>query len=807
MSCAACSAKVERAVKAISGIKHCSVNLLGGVMLADGAEDEKIIDAVRRAGYDCALMNKDEPVPVDNGDVIKGSARRLGLSVFFLVILMYVSMGHIMWGFPLPHFIANSPLAIALIQLVTSGIVLVINKRFFINGFRGLIKLAPNMDSLIAIGSLTAYLWSVFVVFEIAFEKNPELLHGYLHELYFESAAMILALISLGKMLEEIAKGKTGSAISALMSLTPPVAHVLVDGEERCISSSELRKGDVFIVRPGESFPADGVVIKGNSTADESSLTGESIPVDKAAGSEVFAASINLSGYLECECTKAGENTLMGEIINTVSSATAQKAPIAKVADRVAGIFVPLIMALALITAVIWIIVNKDLPFALARGISVLVISCPCALGLATPVAIMVGSGIAARGGVLFRTAESLELSGRAKIVCLDKTGTVSEGKPGVSTVITRGVSEEELLSYAASLEYKSEHPLGRAVVEYAKEKGIQILDSEDFLALSGNGVRALIAGEETVCGSYKFIGEKISLTSEDENDFTRLANEGQTPVFFVRSGKLIGIIGIRDKIKEDSRAAISGLKSLGLRVVMLTGDNETSARAVAKSVGIDEVRAGILPSGKAEAVKELSSHGRVIMVGDGINDSPALVCADVGIAIGCGTDIAIESADVVLLNSSLTGVLASVKIGRAVLKTIKENLFWAFCYNIIGIPLAAGAFISLLGWDMNPMFGAAAMSISSFLVVMNALRLNLGKYFISKNNNTEEKKMIKLKVKGMMCPHCEARVKEALLKVEGVASAEANHKKKEATVELSKEVPAENLIDAIVAAGYSASL
>ncbi len=806
MSCAACSSKVERAVRAIPGIKHCSVNLLSGIMTADGADDEIIINAVRRAGYGCAVSDGNETESVDNGEVIKGAARRLIYSLFFLVILMYISMGHLMWGFPLPKLIQNSPLAIALIELVTSSAVLIINKRFFINGFRGLIKLAPNMDSLIAIGSLTAYLWSVVTVFKIAFAQNAHLAHGYLHELYFESAAMILALISLGKMLEEIAKGKTGSAIKSLMSLTPPVAHVLVDGEEKCIASSELREGDVFIVRPGDSFPADGTVIAGESAADESSLTGESIPVEKQVGSEVFAGSINLLGYLECECKKAGEDTLMGEIIKIVSSASSEKAPIAKVADRVAGIFVPLIMALAFISSVIWFIVNKDLPFALARGISVLVISCPCALGLATPVAIMVGSGIAARGGVLFRTAESLELSGRAKIVCLDKTGTVSEGKPSVISVIPRGISEDELLSYAASLEYKSEHPLARAVVDCAKERDARIMDSEDFQALTGNGVRALIAGDEIVGGSYKFIGEKLEFTEEDKADFAALAKEGQTPVFFVRSGTLIGIIGIRDKIKDDSKNAVLGLKKLGLRVVMLTGDNETSAQAVAKSVGIDEVRAGILPSEKADAVKELSAEGRVIMVGDGINDSPALVCADVGIAIGCGTDIAIESADVVLMNSSLMGVLSAVKIGRATLKTIKQNLFWAFCYNIIGIPLAAGAFIPLFSWDMNPMFGAAAMSVSSFLVVMNALRLNLGKYFVSKNN-TEEKEMIKLKVKGMMCPHCEARVKEALLGVEGVVSAEASHKKKEATVELSKEVPADILIDAIVAAGYSASL
>jgi len=800
MSCAACSSRVEKAVSSLPEVESCSVNLLTASMRVEGADDESIIAAVRAAGYDASPLGAKREDKADD-DMREGRRilARLISSLAILLVLMYVSMGHVMWGWHLPGALEGSPVAIAIIEMLLSSLVLVINQRFFINGTVGIIRRAPNMDSLVAIGSGASFLWSVYLLLDGVIRGDTEhLLHG----LYFESAAMIPALITLGKMLEAFAKGKTTGAIRALMELTPPVARIIVDGEEKSVPIGELRLGDIFVVRPGDSLPADGEVVSGGSSVDESALTGESVPSEKNCGSRVFAGTKNLSGYLECRVEKLGEESLMGEIVKMVTEASSGKAPIAKVADRVAGIFVPLVMSLALLTTIIWIFVNNSLGYALARGISVLVISCPCALGLATPVAIMVGSGIAARGGVLFKTASALEAAGRVKTVALDKTGTVTEGAPSVSDVIPFGVSEEELILLAASLEYKSEHPLARAVVSYAEEHGIPLEPASDFEALVGSGVRGVVGDGVVIGGSFSFISAEIGYECEREL-YERLSSEGKTPLYFVRGSKPIGVIAVRDKIKSDSREAISELRRMGLRVVMLTGDNELSAEAIAGEVGIEEFRAGILPGDKAAEIRELSRDGGVMMVGDGINDAPALVEALVGVAIGTGTDIAIDSADVVLMGASLSGVASAVKLGRATLRNIKENLFWAFCYNIIGIPLAAGVFVPLFGWDLEPMFGAAAMSVSSFLVVMNALRLNLGKYFKRKNKEKGNKNMVKLNVKGMMCPHCEARVKEALLSIEGVSDAKVSHKKKEALVELSADVPTSRLIDAVTAAGY----
>ncbi len=800
MSCAACSSRVEKAVKNVDGVTSCSVNLLTNSMSVEGADDESIIEAVRAAGYDASVKGKEKNVSAsDDTKDTKRILARLITSIAVLIVLMYISMGHVMWGWWLPDALASSPLAIAIIEMLLSGIVLVINQHFFVNGSLGIVRRAPNMDSLVAIGSMASYLWSIYVTLESAVTGNTEhLLHG----LYFESAAMIPALITLGKMLEALAKGKTTSAIRSLMALAPPVAHILKDGVEKTVPIDELRLDDVFVVRPGDSLPADGVVIKGVSTVDESALTGESIPVEKGEGARVFQGSKNCSGYLECRVLKLGEDTLMGEVIKMVSDASASKAPIAKVADRVAGIFVPLVMSLAFITCLIWFFVNNSLGYALARGISVLVISCPCALGLATPVAIMVGSGIGARGGVLFKTASALELCGRTKTVALDKTGTITEGMPTVCDVVPVSCTETELVTIAASLEFKSEHPLALAVKRYAEELKLSLFETENFEALVGSGVRADINGHTVIGGSYKFISSELGFECEREL-YEKLSALGKTPLYFAKDKELLGVIAVSDKIKPDSRAAVSELQKMGVRVVMLTGDNEISAAAIANEIGIKDFCAGVLPSDKAAELASLSENGRVMMVGDGINDAPALTAADVGVAIGTGTDIAIESADVVLMDSSLSGVVSALKLGRAVLRNIKQNLFWAFCYNIIGIPLAAGAFVPLFGWDLEPMFGAAAMSVSSFLVVMNALRLNLGKYFSKKTEKEGISNMVKLCVKGMMCPHCEARVKDALLAIDGVSDAKVNHKKKEAIVELSSDVPVSSLVDAVVAAGY----
>lgn len=810
MSCAACSARVEKAVSAVTGVKSCSVNLLTNSMTVDGADSESVISAVEKAGYGAELAgaSKNSPEPQKEGDgERKILVRRLVSSLALLLALMYVSMGHVMWGFPLPAALAENPFAIALIELLLSALVMVINQKFYINGFKGLIKGAPNMDTLVAIGSLASFGFSTFTVFKMSYEIQNA--HHYLHELYFESAAMIVGLITLGKLLEAIAKGKTTSAIRALMELAPKEAHVIRDGKEITIPSKDVMMGDVFVVRPGESFAVDGEVIKGESTANEASLTGESLPLEKNVGSRVFAGTLNISGYLECRALKVGEDTLLGEVVKMVSDASASKAPIAKVADRVAGIFVPIVLGIAFITTLIWIFVNNSFGYALARGVSVLVISCPCALGLATPVAIMVASGIGARGGVLFKTAAVLELTGKAKTVVFDKTGTITTGELHVSDIIPCEIEETELLTLAASLEAKSEHPIARAILKCAEERSLEISSTEEFRALTGHGVEALLDGERLISGSYKFIKESFQVSEALEEAYARLSKEGKTPVFFAKETKLLGIIACEDKIREDSREEIAEMRKMGMRTLMLTGDNERTAAAIAERAGVDEYYSEMLPQDKADFVKKLSEKAPVIMVGDGINDAPALTLADVGIAVGCGTDIAIESADVVLMGDSLSGVTGAIKLGKSTLINIKENLFWAFVYNSFGIPLAAGVFIPVLGWELNPMFGALAMSLSSFSVVMNALRLNLKKIFKKQIHDKAEKErneMITLKIRGMMCPHCEARVKSVLEGFAGV-TAEVSHKKGTAKLNLPEGVSLDDLIKAVNDAGYKCEL
>ena len=818
MSCAACSARVERAVMSVSGVESCSVNLLTNSMTVSGGDDAEIISAVRAAGYgaepenSAPVQRKSEENSFEKEE--KSILLRLISSFVFLLSLMYISMGHLMWGFPLPEPFAKNPIAIALAELVLSAIILVINQKFFISGFRGVISGAPNMDTLVSMGSLVSFVWSTYLLFEMSFDAEGAA--HTLHGLYFESAAMILVLITLGKLLEAHAKGKTTSAIKSLMELTPKVATVVRDGKETVIPSSEVRIGDVFRVRPGESFPVDGLVTDGKSTADESALTGESIPVEKSHGSRVFAGSVNLSGFLECKAEKVGEETAMSEVVRLVSDAAATKAPIAKLADKVSGIFVPAVLAIAAVSFVIWLIAGAEIGYALARGISVLVISCPCALGLATPVAIMVSSGIGAKGGVLFKSAAAIEATGRAKTVVFDKTGTLTEGEPRVAECIPVGVSEAELIALAAAAESKSEHPLAKAVVRYAEEKNIDIPESSDFSLEVGSGISAVVSGCRIAGGSFAFLEEMGAKTADAEKMFAELSSQGKTPIFFTRDGTLIGSMAIMDKEREESAEAVRELRALGLDVVMLTGDNERTARAIAERIGIEKVIAGVLPAEKAKAVKELSERGGVIMVGDGINDAPALTAADVGIAIGRGTDIAIESADVVLKRSSPKDVVGAARLGRAALRNIKENLFFAFIYNVIGIPLAAGAFIPLFGWELQPMFGAAAMSISSFCVVTNALRLNLKKFFkndtrVAKNGEnkekSEDKAVIELKIEGMMCPHCEARVKETLLGVEGVISADVSHKSGSAKVEARSGLDPEALTEAVTNAGYKCTL
>ena len=813
MSCAACSARVEKAVSATEGVSLCSVNLLTNSMTVEGsASDEVIIAAVTAAGYGATVKGTENNENVNNNShnkEFKGVLSRLIASIVLLIPLMYFSMGYVMWGAPLPKMLESNPVFVAIIQLVISGAILVINRKFFISGFRAAFKLAPNMDTLVALGSGVSYVYSIFTTVMMLGVDNP---HHLLHQLYFESAAMILTLITVGKMLEARAKGRTTDAINSLIDLAPKTATVVRDGVEITVLASDVVVDDVFIVRPGEVIPVDGVVIHGSSSINEAALTGESVPVDKQVGDKVLAATQNTSGFLKCRATKVGNDTAIASVIKMVEDASASKAPIAKIADRVSGIFVPVVLGIAIVTILGWFFIDGNISHAISRGISVLVISCPCALGLATPVAIMVGSGVGAKCGILFKSAEALELTGRAKIVALDKTGTITEGTPEVVNVIySPDSSERELLSIAYAIESMSEHPLAKAIVGYTESYNDGI-DVTEFKALSGSGVYGRVQSaecrvqSEVYAGSYKFISTICDISAYDE-DYERLSAEGKTPIFFIRDKKPLGLIALADTVREDSAEAICDMKKLGLRVVMLTGDNSRTAKAIGLAAGVDEVISDLLPDGKEQTVRTLSQQGRVIMVGDGINDAPALTRADVGMAIGGGTDIAIESADVVLVRDSLTDVLNAVRLGRSVLNNIHQNLFWAFCYNIIGIPLAIGLF----GLELDPMFGAAAMSLSSFCVVTNALRLNGFKPKCNKTNIIEEKPLkieektmkITMKIQGMMCPHCEGRVRDVLSALDCVELAEVSHERDEAIITPKGECPHELLISTVEGAGY----
>ncbi len=806
MSCAACVARVEKAVKAVDGVESCSVNLLTNSMNTEGtAEAQAIISAVEKAGYGAALKGTqaDTKSENNNSDSLKDKEtpvmkRRLIWSVGFLAVLMYISMGHTMWGWRLPAFFEGNHIAVGLAQLILTAIVMVINQKFFINGFKGLLHKSPNMDTLVALGSTAAFGYSTYALFAMTAAETHEAQAHLMHELYFESAAMILTLITVGKMLEARSKGKTTDALKSLMQLAPKTAHILVDGTEKEIPADEVKRGDIFVVRPGESFAADGIVLKGESAVDESALTGESIPVDKKEGDRVSAAAINKSGYLECKAVMVGSDTSLSKIIQMVSDAAATKAPVAKAADKVAGVFVPVVIAIAAVTIGVWLIVGEGVGFALARGISVLVISCPCALGLATPVAIMVGSGVGAKNGILFKTASSLEATGKTEIALLDKTGTVTKGQPEVADFVSfNEYDESRLLKLAYSVESRSEHPLAKAVVKYCESKRAVLSNVSGFAALAGNGVEGIVDGVKVYGGSLSFMGNKFAVTTEMEEYARKAAENGMTPVFFGGEGKIIGAAAIADLIKEDAAEAVAQLKNMGIRVIMLTGDNEKTAKAIAAKAGIDEVIAGVLPDGKESVVRKLKNEGRVAMVGDGINDAPALTSADTGIAIGAGTDVAIDAADVVLMKSRLADVPAAIRLSRRVLKNIHENLFWAFIYNVIGIPLAAGVWIPLFSLQLNPMFGAAAMSLSSFCVVSNALRLNLVKVHDSSGDKKikhkiqkESKTMTKtIKIEGMMCGHCEATVKKALEAIEAVDSAEVSHENGTAVVALNADV------------------
>ena len=784
MSCAACSARVEKAVSAVEGVTACSVYLLTNSMQVEGnATDAQIYDAVEKAGYGIKLPDKKEPPKSETAALMK----RLIFSLAFLFPLMYVSMGHSMFSFPLPL----SPTSVALLQMVLSAIVLVINQRFFINGFKGAVHGAPNMDTLVALGSGTSFIYSLFVLFSMTESEMPHHIH-----LYFESAAMILVLITVGKFLEARAKGKTTSAIEALIKLAPKTATLLRDGAEITIEASALNKGDVFIVRPGQSIPADGVVLSGESAVNESAITGESIAVDKKAGDKVTCATLNQSGVLICEAQKVGEDTTLSEIIRMVSDAAATKAPIAKIADKVSGVFVPVVLGISVITFIIWMLLDKSLAFSVSRAVSVLVISCPCALGLATPVAIMVGNGVGAKNGILFKTATALEKAGSVSVVALDKTGTITEGKPSVTDVIPDNCTKAELITLAASLEKNSEHPLSKAILEYAKDE--ELLSVEEFKILPGNGLVAKFKQKTVFGGNLKFVQEKVQISEELLKKAEILSEQGKTPLFFGKENTLLGIIAVADTIKPDSKEAIAALKDMGIRVVMLTGDNKKTAQAIGKLAGTETVISDVLPAEKEKAVRDLQKEGFVAMVGDGINDAPALTRADIGVAIGAGTDVAIDAADVVLTKSSLSDVVTAIRLSKSTLKIIHQNLFWAFIYNVIGIPLAAGVF----GWELNPMFGAAAMSLSSFCVVSNALRLNLFK--VKKANIKEEMKMEKVfSVEGMMCPHCEARVKQVLEALDGVKEAIPSHTENKVTVLLEKDVADDIIKDTITAQGY----
>lgn len=834
MSCAACSARVEKAVSKVEGVTSCSVSLLTNSMGVEGsASPEAIIKAVEDAGYGAspkssarehhssmdmaaaeeALKDKDTPL----------LKKRLITSLVFLLVLMYFSMGHMMWGWPLPTVLQDNHVAMGLIQMLLTIAIMVINQKFFISGFKSLAHKAPNMDTLVALGATAAFVYSTYALFAMTDAQVRGDMDGvmaYMHEFYFESAAMILTLITVGKMLEAHSKGKTTDALKGLMKLAPKTAVVIRNGEEVEVPVDEVSKGDIFVVRPGENIPVDGIVLEGNSAVNESALTGESIPVDKAVGDKVSAATQNQSGYIRCEATRVGEDTTLSQIIQMVSDAAATKAPIAKVADKVSGVFVPAVITIAVITTLIWLLAGESFGFALARGISVLVISCPCALGLATPVAIMVGNGVGAKNGIMFKTAVSLEEAGKVEIVALDKTGTITSGEPKVTDMIpAEGISQEELLRLAYALESRSEHPLARAIVDYAKEKGVQASEVTDFEALTGNGVQTKLNGSRLLGGSFKFMKSQLSIPESAQSQYEKLAGDGKTPLFFAKENQFLGIIAVADVIKEDSPQAVRELQNMGIRVVMLTGDNERTAKAIGAQAGVDEVIAGVLPDGKESVIRKLKEQGKVAMVGDGINDAPALTRADMGIAIGAGTDIAIDAADVVLMKSRLSDVPAAIRLSRATLHNIHENLFWAFAYNVIGIPLAAGIWIPLFGWQLNPMYGAAAMSLSSFCVVTNALRLNLVKIHDASHdkkvknrshqasatiNQMEDNSMEKtMKIEGMMCGHCEARVKKTLEALPQVTEAQVSHEKGTAVVKLNAEVSNEELTKAVEEQDY----
>ena len=876
MSCAACSSRVEKAVSKVPGVTACSVSLLTNSMGVEGdVPPETVIHAVEDAGYGASLKGQGTAAQAQSASEAEDALKdretpvlkhRLIASLGFLAVLMYMSMGHMMWGWPLPHFMDGNHVAMGLLQLLLAGIIMVINQKFFISGFKGLLHRAPNMDTLVALGSGASFIYSTYALFAMTdaqLKGNDTAVMSYMHEFYFESAAMILALITVGKMLEARSKGKTTDALKGLMKLAPKTAVIIRDGVETKVPIEEVKKGDVFVVRPGENIPVDGVVLEGASAVNEAALTGESIPVDKAQGDPVSAATVNQSGYLRCEATRVGEDTSLSQIIRMVSDAAATKAPIAKIADRVSGVFVPAVITIAVVTTIVWLLAGQTFGFALARGISVLVISCPCALGLATPVAIMVGNGMGAKNGILFKTAVSLEETGKMDIVALDKTGTITSGEPRVTDVIpSGGVTEKELVSLALSLEKKSEHPLAKAVLLYAKEQQVDAPEAADFQALPGNGLSGTLDGASLAGGSFSYISGHTTVSAQEQASFERLASEGKTPLCFMKNGRLAGMIAVADVIKEDSPQAVKELQNMGIRVVMLTGDNERTARAIGAQAGVDEVIAGVLPDGKESVIRILKEQGKVAMVGDGINDAPALTRADIGIAIGAGTDIAIDAADVVLMKSRLSDVPAAIRLSRATLRNIHENLFWAFFYNVVGIPLAAGLWYPIFGWKLNPMFGAAAMSLSSFCVVTNALRLNLFKMHdaskdhpmrkraekaankggekaenagavrmgaedtrsigqTANGNETVSKEMQKsenqknninmegitmtktMNIEGMMCGHCEARVKKALEALAGVESAEVSHEKGTAVVSMSADVADDTLKEAVEAQDY----
>ena len=820
MSCAACSSRVEKAVSKVNGVKSVSVSLLTNSMGVEGsASDESIIAAVEKAGYGASVAGGEKKQSAENEQLKDKDTpvlmHRLIASVGFLAVLMYISMGHMMLGWPLPNFFTDNHIAMGLVQLLLCVIIMVINQKFFINGFKGLIHRSPNMDTLVALGSGASFVYSVYALFAMTdaqVKGNAELVMSYMHEFYFESAAMILTLITVGKMLEAHSKGKTTNALKALLNLAPKKATLLIDGKETEVTVDKVKKGDVFVVRPGESIPVDAEITDGSTAVDESALTGESIPVDKVVGDTVSAGTINKSGFIKCSATAVGEDTALSQIIKMVSDAAATKAPVAKIADKVSGVFVPAVIVIALITIAVWLLCGQTVGYALARGISVLVISCPCALGLATPVAIMVGNGMGARKGILFKTAASLEEAGKTQIAVLDKTGTITKGEPKVTDIIPFEITENELLKYAYSIEVKSEHPLAKAIIVKAEELSLNPYEVTDFKAESGNGLSAEYNGKRIIGGSKKYISSLINISNDISSRADSLSKEGKTPLFFMKGDKLLGIIAVADVIKEESPKAIKQLQNLGIKVVMLTGDNERTAKAVGKLAGVDEVIAGVMPDGKEKVVAELKKQGKVLMVGDGINDAPALTRADIGMAIGSGTDIAIDAADVVFMKSKLTDVPAAVRLSRKTLRNIHENLFWAFIYNVIGIPLAAGVWIPLLGWQLNPMFGAAAMSLSSFCVVTNALRLNFFditnpkkdrkiKYKSKKDDNAMTKTM---KIDGMMCSHCEGRVKQSLEGLAQVSQAEVSHKKGTAVVTLTAEVSNDVLKKTVEDQGYN---